>query len=249
MIVADKYKNCALDMLSNEKFLALQLWELKHVFYNEASAIKNAKLEFVGFSNQFAAEFHLDASALGRSLVDIANIDPRVSLEITEQEQDIINTGQLSDTVFNFTYNKSLTNYFIRKRPLINPATGDVVGIIIFAIKFDPLEQRKVVLNNFLRKILPRQTVNSEKLNEAQQQIVTCLLMGFHQRKEIASILSNITDKEFSETRIKNSLHTLYQKFSCNSPGELINLIAASGDIEFKLSGIKIPDGSHPVKC
>jgi len=66
----------------------------KYIIELASKAIKNAKLEFVGFSNQFAAEFHLDASALGRCLVDIANIDPLVSLEITEQEQDIINTGQ-----------------------------------------------------------------------------------------------------------------------------------------------------------
>ncbi len=250
MIINDKYSGCfnITQTYSNEIFLALQIWQLQHVFCSEISAIKNPQLEFLAFSNEYAEAFHLSQEALGKKIKDIKIVSQAMCKEIETQELNIIATGKSEDHLFHFTYGKQYTSYIMRKWPLINPATNDIVGILILATKFDVLQSRRLFLNYMLRKVYKAQQASDMRLTEQQRQIVACLLLGFHSRKEIALLLSGITNTYHSEIRIRSELHTLYQQLNCNNIGELLNLIAVAEGMQLNIPGVIVPDGSLKIE-
>ena len=70
-------------------------------------------------------------------------------------------------------------------------------------------------------------------LTTQQQQIVFCLCLGYHSRKEIALILSKARNEQVSARRVKSELNALYEKSECSTAGDLIQ--------SFFETGIEVP--------
>lgn len=245
MKILDKYKNNT-TFLTNEEFLATQIIQLKHVFFDELSAIKNTMLEYIAFSKPFADTFLLDESFLGQQ--NFLQNKRKINDEIKLQEQQVLENKKLIDSVYQFKQDLETKLYVMRKRPLINPSTDDCVGIIIFAIKMDLTSQRKLMAKHILGLSPDKYVISSTNLTEKQQQVINCLLLGFHKRKEIAAILGKVTHKQYNEGQIKTVLEGLYEKFSCSSFSELITLIVLNSKQSTPLSGINIPDKVYNIK-
>lgn len=224
MLIFNKYKPLPQTTQSNEEYLASQIWQLKHVFFNEMSAIKNSALEYLAFSKPFAEAFKLDNSILDKTKPVLNLIDR----EIEQQEQQVIIDQIRNDSIYQ-SEKPNIDMYLMRKRPLTNPSTGDCVGILILAAKLDIAKERRVILRHFLGKqVHAGSTLPNAEFTQQQQQIITCILLGFQQRKDIAKILENMTNDNYDEIRIKNQLHTLYQKYNCTSLNELVDVVVAN---------------------
>lgn len=221
MFILNQYKSLPHNEQSNEEYLAVQIWQLKHVFFNEISAIKNVNLEYLAFSKPFAEAFKFDETLLDRPISALTMIEQ----EIIQQERQILIDKALHDSIYQFKPEPNIEMYLMRKRPLINPATGDCVGILILAAKLDMAKQRRIVLRYLLGKQINSDSVLAPaEFTEQQQQILSCMLLGFQQRKEIARILENTTDNGYNEIKIKNQLQALYQKYNCASLNELVDV-------------------------
>lgn len=249
MFIAKNYQNEVnkLPDLTDHEFMARQIWQLRHVYTNELTSIKNTRHEFVAFTQKFAEEFGANDESLGKTAETLAGMSKEDYAEIHEQEEIICNTLEFQDSIYLLRKNKDIINYVLRKHPLVNPTTNNCVGILINTTRVMPGIFRKLMLNKFLpfNKALP--TIKSNELSEHQRQIAFCLLLGFHSRKEIAALLSNMTNTEYSETRIKNSLQALYNKFDCNTPGQLLNLISM-GQINIELPAEILSTGNFPLE-
>lgn len=244
MLIFNKYKPLPQTTQSNEEYLASQIWQLKHVFFNEMSAIKNSTLKYLAFSKPFAEAFKLDDSILDKSRPILSSIDQ----EIAQQEQQIIISQLRNDSIYQ-TEKPNIDMYLMRKRPLINPSTGDCVGISILAAKLDIAKERRVMLRHFFGKqVSAGSTLPDAEFTQQQQQIITCILLGFQQRKDIAKILENITDNTYDEIRIKNQLHTLYQKYNCNSLNELVDIIVSNHKNVGKFPGANLNEEIYNLK-
>lgn len=248
MFIAKDYQNevNVLPDLTDHEFMVRQIWQLRHVYINEITSIKNTDHEFVAFTQKFAEEFGATAESLGKTAETLTGMSQDDYAEIHEQEEIICKTLEFQDSIYLLKKNKDIINYVLRKHPLVNPATNNCVGILINTSKVMPGIFRKLMLNKFLpfNKVLP--TIKSNELSEHQRQIAFCLLFGFHSRKEIAALLSNMTNTEYNETRIKNSLQALYNKFDCNTPGQLVNLISM-GQINLELPAEILTTGNFPL--
>lgn len=229
-------------VMTNDEFLRFQISQLQQLFHSELLAIKNIDLEYIAFSESFATEFGLDESHLGTHGND--NIDEIAKNIISTQEQQIINSLGYQDSSYFYKKENSFKMCGMRKRQLINPFTGDSVGLAIVASKFDPGFMRKI----FMRKLFPRpvklEPNFSVNLTDHQQQIAFCLLIGFHSRKEIAQILHAGVNPNISENKIKHSLRMLYHKFECNSTSQVLNLIAHN-IIDVSLPMDLLPNGTN----
>ncbi|MBX9866482.1 MAG: hypothetical protein K2Y14_06165 [Burkholderiales bacterium] len=224
MLIFNKYKPLPQATQSNEEYLGTQIWQLKHVFFNEMSAIKNSTLKYLAFSKPFAEAFKLDDSILDKSRPILSSIDQ----EIEQQEQHIIINQLRNDSIYQ-SEKPNIDMYLMRKRPLTNPSTGDCVGILILAAKLDIGKERRVILRHFLGKQVPiGSTLPTSEFTQKQQQILTCILLGFQQRKDIAKILENMTNDNYNEIFIKNQLQTLYQKYNCTSLNELVDAVVSN---------------------
>ena len=181
--------------MTDEEFMLRQIWQLKHVFHNEIAAIKNIKCEFIAFTKYFAEEFSVDFNLLGKTAIAIASdFENEVYNDILKQENDIINKGEVQDSLYLYKHNDVVSIYAVRKRPMINPSTGNVAGIMLNTAKFMPNSLRKV-LDEQVLNILHQDDSNilDKGLSKLQQQIVFCLLLGFSSRKEITNTLISFT--------------------------------------------------------
>lgn len=228
------------DSFSDDEYLLNHLWLLKHIFYNEIAAIVNTKLEYLGISNQFAEIFNCSSEILGRKF-SIYN-DSALALKIEESESKIIQKKTFHESVYQIKQGNEIRLYYIRKRPIINPVTNNCVGIFISAALLNLAQHSNVIHRVMSGRQEKVDVVFKEELSEEQHQIIACLLMGFHQRKEIAYILQNLTSKEYSDRQIKYFLTKLYQKYNCSSITELIELIINSSENDLRLPALNIPD-------
>lgn len=247
MFIATEYQNDvnSVPELTDHQFMARQIWQLRHIYTNELTSIKNTRHEFVAFTQKFAEEFGATTEMLGKTAETLTGMSQKDYTEIHAQEEIIYKTLAFQDSIYLLKRGKDIINYVLRKHPLINPSTNNCVGILINTSRVMPGIFRKLMLNKFLpNRMTP--TIQSNELSEHQRQIAFCLLLGFHSRKEIAALLSNMTNTEYSETRIKNSLQALYNKFDCNTPGQLLNLIS-QGQINVELPAEILDTGSFPI--
>jgi|GEM_PF-2561655 len=232
---------------NDKDYLQLQLDELSQLFFREASAIKNTDLEFIAFSNTFAEEFNFNHTYLGKKFEDIPDQDPLLVESTTKQEQAILASKKPQNHLLYTKIRNKNHCYMVRKFPLINPATNNCVGLLVFPTKIDILNIRRMASIHILNRTPNSSIVINKKFSEKESLIITSLLLGFHKRKDIAAILEKWTKNEFSELQIRNSLQTLYERYKCNSTSELIELICTSQDAPYQLPGKLIPDQIIPL--
>lgn len=244
MFILDQYKNQKLKSYTNEEYLALQIWQLENTFRNNAGAIKDINLNYIAMSKLYAEEFELTLDVSDDYI--IFNNHPLLNDEIKKQEQLVIENCEVQDSLFIYKPStiRSLLCYPMRKRPIINPTTNDIIGILVIAIKYKVGEFRAQYLKHVIGVNKKIEFNIPEKLTDVQQQIILCLLHGYNSRKEIAKIISSSTKNEVNEIRIKNLLSTLYDKFECNSSAQLIQIITKY-PFEFELPRDLAEEGSN----
>ena len=240
MLIHKDYSQTNTQEQSDEKYLLNQLWLLKHVFYDEIAAVLNADLQYLGISNKFANVFNCNSEILGHKFSIYT--DNKLISDLDKSEQRIIKEKIAHDSVYQIKQGNEVKLYLIRKRPIVNPVTANCVGMFIFVALLNLATHSNIIYRIVSGQHYRNQLVPSEELSDEQHQIIACLLMGFHQRKEIASILQNVTNKEYSERQIKYFLSKLYQKYNCSSITELITLIINSHENDLKLPAFNSPD-------
>ncbi len=252
MYILDCYKNTPITkkQFSDEEFLALQIFQLENVFHRELCAIKNTNLEYVAISELYAKEFELNNSlSIGKEII-LFNTTAIVSPSIEQQEKIIMKDNEYQDSLFLLKkQNKNaLSPYALRKRPLINPTTKNIVGIVIVATKYKSAliykQYLKRIFSIFNKNIKP--TLDNISLGEQQRQIILCLMLGYHSRKEISNILSLYTQKSINERRVKTELEKLYEKFECGNTEMLIQFLVNS-EIDIELPPDILKEGNHPI--
>jgi|GEM_PF-5268538 len=231
---------------NNDEYLAWQIWLLEGIFQNTLMSIKNANLDFIAASDSYVQEFELahNKDDVNEGFLYNAKLS---TTEICEQEYNILENQVFQDSVFLYkaSNSKSLSTYVMRKRAIINPANNQGVGILIVAKKFILGEFRIPFLKQFLGMNKKMKLPNAD-LNSQQQQIMLCLLYGYHSRKEIAAILSQSSTTAINETRIKNLLSNLYDKFECSTPTQLMQQINLH-EIELEIPIDLAKEGNYQI--
>lgn len=152
MFITNKYSQLikSIDSYTDEEYL--QLDELNQLFFREASAIKNTQLEYIAFSNTFATEFNFNSNQLGKKQENLPNQNQKLIQDTTRQESAIIISKKPQNTLLNTKINNQNNCYFVRKFPLVNPATNNCVGLLIFPTKIDILNFRKLISNRIFNR-------------------------------------------------------------------------------------------------
>lgn len=234
------------EALDDEAFFCRYLWLLNHSFLDEMLLLKNNKCEFIAFTKRMADEFNLSTQLLGKTFNAADDVTDEVKLEILKQEQLLLKNQTPQNSFYFYRKDNQINNYFVRKRPLINSATKNSVGIMVVTTKIQPNMQRRFIMKEFLG--FSEQILSSSKpnLGTLHQQILFCLLLGINNRKEIANTLTKIVGKEISENQIKNALQALYKEFDCSSYSQLVTL-TLNGQIPFHIPENTIPPGNYLI--
>lgn len=233
---------------SDDEYLAFQIWQLSNTFQRTLMAIKDVNLNFVAITASYAKEFDFNTNLNSTNINALEN-EKLSTIDIQNQEHDLLQNQQLQDSIFLYKAknSKTLSAYLMRKRPIINPDNNHGVGVLIVAKQQEIGEFRSLFLNKLLgiNKKMKLPDLNAE-LNDHQYQIMLCLLYGYHSRKEIAAILSDNSTKGVNEIRIKNLLSNLYNKFECSTPTQLIQQISQSR-VKLEIPVDSTKEGSYPI--
>lgn len=240
-----KLKN-DLPKLSDDQFIAWQIWQLDFIFEHEIVAIKNLGGEFLAFSQLFAQEFGATPDLLGKTGKFMSSdFDIKIYEDVDIQEKRVINGLKPQRSLCVFRNNDVIMLYDMYKRPLINPSTNNVLGVHVVISKYIPNAIRQVIDTKFFNFQQNCANLVNCSLSHLQNQIIFCLILGYTTRKEITNLLVKLTGLECNESRVKNALQALYEKFECNSPGRLIDLVI-SGCIKISIPAEIFPAGVFP---
>ena len=97
MFIADMYTNDVntIPQLTNQQYLAWQIWQLNHVFKKELAAIKDVNCEFIAFTDDFAEKFSFNDNLLGKIASNHEN-----ECDILKQEQEIISKAKTQNALY-----------------------------------------------------------------------------------------------------------------------------------------------------
>lgn len=214
--------------LADHDFLALHIWQIMNYPPDEMAVIKNQRCEFLAITDKMASEFNLSADILGQAFTAVAAIPLEVSTEVVRQELQLIEHVSRQMSFYFYRNPHGVTkSYMVRKRALVNPDSGNVVGILVNTEPASPNIMRKFLIS---QDKLPRRARASESgnLTQLQIQIILCLLTGINSRKEIAQLLSRLTASDISDVKIKNSLQLLYKEFNCSNVQQLTDFLLSN---------------------
>lgn len=225
---------------SDDEFLSLNVWLVINCYTNEMALIKNINCEFVAFTDKMRDEFDLPINILGKPFKNINGISNEVSNNIHQQELEIINTKLAQESFYFYKNKQGITNsYIVRKRPLINPNTDNVVGIMVNTEHYSiPNIMRMIFMKHNNVFTNNHELVTNPEFSFLQKQVILCLLIGITGRKEIANTLSQLLSENISEIKVKNTLQQLYRIFDCSDSQQLTNIILSNPSL---LSFIEYP--------
>lgn len=221
------------DMFSNisdENLLAFYAWQISNCYSNEMALVKNHKCEFIAFTDKMKNEFDLSEDVIGQTFRSAIGISDEISSTIHDQELSIIKNKSQQSSFYFYKNRFGVTNsYLVRKRALVNPNTGNVVGIMVNTECYSiPNIMRKFFLsqNKDLHHLSSRDVI--QDFTYLQKQIILCLIIGINGRKEIAQTISKLLSENITEIKVKNSLQQLYRQFECSDSHHLVNIILSN---------------------
>lgn len=211
--------------LSDEQFLAFHIWQILHCRPYEMSLIKNTACEFIAFTTKMQTEFNLPDEILGKTFQEMNLVSDKISQDINIQELELIKNKTQQNSFYFYKNKEGITNsYLVKKQPLINPNTNNVVGILINTEAVRPNLMRHFLLKQH-NSITHHAPIVHKDFTYIQKQIILCLIIGINGRKEISQVLSKLLNEEITEIKVKNTLQQLYKDFHCSDSQQLVNIV------------------------
>lgn len=217
------------DSLADHQFLKSYLESFYKIYAHEIAYIKNIDSKYVGATSSFA------------KLVGVKPLDIIMSTDF--QLPCISNHAEFYNNYDKIIWNqkKQMTfldinewatgtdMYIFHKKPIINPYSGNVVGIFCYGEKYKN--------NNLLKTFLDMHRTHHKKhyhiydtsttkinLGAIQSEILFCMLLGFKEDKIITQFINNIKNSSYTKVTVNNAMKELFKKFNTNSRDKLIQL-------------------------
>lgn len=215
--------------LSDKDFFELYCQSADIVFNNgdsEVAFIKDVDLRYRYTSSAYLANLHPQGVITldyiqGKSSIVKDELQTKVLNDFAKQDELVRSTLETYNFIF-VSVHSEIT--LIRRRPIINPATGNFVGIMGSA--------RPFLIPNLLDLIYKMHGINFGLANLTQEQalkykltprqhLVLFLYINKYSYAEIADIISLVSDK-MSKSRVNDHLENLKYIFQVRSKEQLI---------------------------
>lgn len=209
--------------LPDKKFLEEFVLAFYEIFANEMASIKNNQSQYIATTTGFA-------NLIGVSVQDIisktdAEIPSKFSkyAELFYEYDRAVERLKKSMSFLDINeYANSTCAYVFNKKPVINPHTNNVLGVLYY------VQQYKVTnLLNMLRKMHNPKSktyhVGSPiKLGTKQSEVLFCILLGVKGDKVIANFINEIKGSGYTQQTVSNAIKELYKKFDTNDRYSLL---------------------------
>ncbi len=182
--------------------------------------VKNCDSEMIYYSKNYADFLGIEPSAiLGKVTYSMLYDSPDIETIIRDEDSSIINGRKPVRFLKINRINGNLKPYVCIKSPLINPATQNVVGILLQGLEISALNLNHEIIRSYLNFNTARGE-NKELLpflTRRERQVVF-FFMNQLTSQEIADIIFKIEGKKISKSTIDSLFNDqLYIKFNVGS--------------------------------
>ena len=151
-------------------------------------------------------------------------------------------------------YDTGLAILKVVKEPIINPATGNVLGMYGSAAEFQVNTILSTVLalhsskfgQNYSDIDVSSVNLNTTNLTELEFDILYCICLGINTTGAINKLLSCIYSKNLDNIDIDQAFNSLYEKLSCSNHLQLLEF-AIANKLHLKIPRKILPFGSFDL--
>lgn len=240
--------------VEDSQYLHEYIQSFYKIYSQEIACVKNYDLQYIAATQNFA-------KLIGINLPEIILLrDHELPYKISKNSQlslkydkHILNSKiQISFLDIN-DYPSGLGIYVFNRKPIINPYTGNTLGILYHAEKYKTNNLTKTFLDMHKRghsndNIMHQSCITKFKLilGSKQAEILFCILLGLKEDKAIASFINSIKGSSYTAQTINSAVRELYRKFNTNSRDSLIQ-IATSENYSIVVPQTLVKCGIYPI--
>jgi hypothetical protein len=172
-----------------------------------------------------------------------------------KQDREVIKSKTSKHMLDVINYNTGLAILKVVKKPIINPATDNVLGVFYSATEFKVNTVLSTILSLYGSRfgqdhsgidISPSEVLNNSNLSELEFDILYCICLGINTTGSITQLLSCIYNSVIDDTQIDKVFKSLYEKLSCSNHLQLLE-IAIANKLHLKLPRKLLPFGSFDL--
>lgn len=225
------------------------------IYSQEIACVKNCDLQYIAATQNFA-------KLIGVNLPEIILIkDKDLPYAISKNSQlsfkydEHILKSKIQISFLDISeYSTGLGIYIFNRKPIINPFTKNVLGVLYVGEKYKLVNLSNSLLymygnNKKDINIINHNSIMRESkliLGLKQSEVLFCLLLGLREDKAIANFINNIKGSNYSSYTINNAIKELFRKFDTNSRDSLIQ-IAFSENYDSIIPQTLIKCGTYPI--
>ena len=171
-----------------------------------------------------------------------------------KQDREVEQTKKTTQALNILEYATGMTILRAVKKPIINPATNNVLGIFHHSDKFAMNNNLKTILgihgDRFGAANLSLDVIETAKefdLTKRELEVLFCICLGLSDRKTIARFLSFVYKKDINpDTTVKDAVKNLYNKLPCNSMSMLAEYAISQG-LHLRIPKSFVKEGSFAI--
>lgn len=212
------------DMISSDELILKQLIDALELITlaspHQMFGLKNRESEMIYYSKSYADFLGIEPSAiLGKTTYSLLYDTPDIEAIILNEDNSVTAGRKPVRFLKINRINGNLKPYVCIKSPLANPATGNIIGILLQGLEISALNLNHEIIRSYL------QFSNSTEVNQQQlpyltrrERQVIFFFMNQLTSQEIADIIYKIEGKKVSKSTIDSLFNDqLYIKFKVNS--------------------------------
>ncbi|MCC2644846.1 MAG: hypothetical protein K0R49_565 [Burkholderiales bacterium] len=238
-------------LYTDQEYLTEYIQAFYRIYTDEIACVRNIKSQYIAATDNFAKLVGVDPRGI------IMKTDKDLPRHIAKYAQifykydKIVWTMKKQITCLDINeYANGIGVYVFYKKPIINPHTGKVLGILYLAQKYKANNMVKTFLDMHKNTAIthtPPDIINTDyeiTLGVKQSEILFCMTLGLKEDKVIADFINQIKGSSYTNATINNAIKELYKKFSTNSRDGLIQL-AFTGNYHLNVPKTLIKYGTY----
>jgi hypothetical protein len=246
--------------LTDDEYLEESIINVYRLKSDEICSIKDTKSTYMAITPVFARM--LGFASIDKVIGTIGDVGKGQGLPsqieavvevFYKQDREVEQAREMKQQINILEYTTGLEILKCTKKPIINPATGNILGTFALNNKFILSNTLKTIINIHDNRFSSQssmdiiETAKEFDLAKKELEVLYCVCLGLSDRKSIARFLSFIHKKDINpDTTVKDAFSRLYEKLPCHSISMLAEYAISKG-LHLRIPKSFIREGSFEL--
>lgn len=235
--------------LADKQYLAEYLSGFYKFYTTEIACVKNTNSQYIAATLNYAKLVGINIQdIIFATDYEIPCFNKSAKI-ITKHDKTIIRQNTQAIFLDIHEYHIGFGVYMFHTKPILNPHTNNVVGILYNVAKYNTvnllqtfscMHNSYTALNN-----IPLDNPNIT-LGIKQKEVLACIKLGLKEDKIIAEFINKIKNTHHTPIAVNNTIQQLYKKFNVSNRDRLYQQLL-SENYQFTIPRTLIKCGRYPI--